>query len=100
MDRVDAYVKGTHLVYPCPTCRRRHYHGYSAAEPKPYRRVTHCPLESGDVLIHLKQKSSYKVDEPAEPKGEEPPGRTQVQAEAGSARVSPPSHQATDGERA
>jgi hypothetical protein len=55
MERHEAYVKLPHLVYPCPTCRKKHYHGYSQEEPQPYRRVSHCPLEDHQVLIYLKK---------------------------------------------
>jgi hypothetical protein len=56
MERAGVICNSKWLVYDCPTCLKRHYHGYSPTEPEPFRRVTHCPLEDTSVLIYLKKK--------------------------------------------
>jgi hypothetical protein len=58
MERHEAYVKLPHVAYPCPTCRKKHYHGYFQSEAQPYKRVSECPLEDGQVLIFLKKTHS------------------------------------------
>lgn len=46
-------VHKTLVHYNCPTCRMIHSHGYDPEEKQPYRRVTHCPMETQDVLITI-----------------------------------------------
>jgi hypothetical protein len=61
MDRFGT-VKRNLVTYPCPSCCDRHMHSYSPCEPEPLRRVTHCPREERDVLIHIKKKYSNTID--------------------------------------
>ena len=56
MERTGEIYQQKQVVYNCPTCLKRHFHGYSPTEAQPFRRVSHCHGETDNVLIYLKKK--------------------------------------------
>ena len=56
MERYNAKVKLPHFWYNCPTCLKKHYHGFSETEKEPFRRVSHCSGEDHqNILIYLEK---------------------------------------------